>query len=109
VDAAIIGVLFVVILAWWERRRPHQASARLRNQIEDPRLLYGRWVQPRDRCASLWPSLTLPDDPTDVAACTRRSLRAGADFPRELPVVEFRRLEVGLRADVDDEERGRGT
>ena len=33
----IIGVLFVGILAWWERRRPHQASRQAPHIGEDPR------------------------------------------------------------------------
>ena len=33
----IIGVLFLVILAWWERRRPHQASRQAPHIGGEPR------------------------------------------------------------------------
>jgi len=33
----IIGVLFIAILAWWERRRPHQASRQAPHISGEPR------------------------------------------------------------------------
>lgn len=74
----IIGVLFIAILAWWERRRPHQASRR------DPS--WGPEVEsPNPRTishAAREPTLTLPEIRTDVR--TREPVA-----PRELPIVEI--------------------
>ncbi|MBS0422500.1 MAG: hypothetical protein JSR66_32635 [Proteobacteria bacterium] len=94
----IIGVVFVVTLAWWERRRPHQASRQAPHISDDPRpVVTDGWgttegvsgASPRE------PSLTLPEIRTD--ARTRPSAPAPLPIhveraptsPRELPVVEI--------------------
>jgi len=106
----IIGVLFVVILAWWERRRPHQASRQAPHISEDPRpVVTDVWgsAEGIGAASAREPSLTLPEIRTDV----RPPVPAPVHFereptsPRELPVVEIPDDSmVGLRADVDDEE-----
>src|SRR5215467_10518528 len=74
----IIGVLFIAILAWWERRRPHQAP---RN---DPSWgLDGESGSTRPSThANREPTLTLPEIRTE--ARVREPVA-----PRELPVVQF--------------------
>jgi FtsZ-interacting cell division protein ZipA len=105
----IIGVLFVVILAWWERRRPHQASRQAPHISDDPHpVITDGWgsaegmsvASPRE------PSLTLPEIHTDPrtrtetrtradtrtsiegrsSALTREDARTREDAPSPLPV-----------------------
>jgi len=82
----IIGVLFIVILAWWERRRPHQASRQAPHIGGDSRPIvsgdpsWGPEAETANSRVAREPTLTLPEIRTDVR--TR-----GA--PRELPVVEI--------------------
>jgi cell division protein ZipA len=87
----IIGVLFVAILAWWERRRPHQAP---RNN--DPP--WGPDVEsvsaPRAATHAVRePTLTLPEIRADVR--TREPIA-----PRELPIVQ-----IGEDLEAEDEIR----
>ncbi len=82
----IIGVLFVVILAWWERRRPHQASRQTPHISGEPRPVvkddpsWGPEVDSGNPRLAREPVLTLPEIRTEVR--TREA-------PRELPVVEL--------------------
>jgi FtsZ-interacting cell division protein ZipA len=88
----IIGVLFVVILAWWERRRPHQASRQAPHISGEPRPVvnndpsWGPEVETTSPSAGSRvvrePTLTLPEIRTE--ARTRDPFA-----PRELPVVEI--------------------
>jgi cell division protein ZipA len=88
----IIGVLFIVILAWWERRRPHQASRQAPHIGGDPRPVVNNdpsWgpdiesVNPRANPHALRePALILPEIRTEI-----RGREPTA--PRELPVVEI--------------------
>jgi cell division protein ZipA len=106
----IIGVLFIVILAWWERRRPHQASRQAPHISGDPRPVVHNdpsWgpdiesANPRANPHALRePALILPEIRTEV-----RGREPTA--PRELPVVEIPEgSPIGLRIDneQDDEE-----
>jgi cell division protein ZipA len=52
----IIGVLFIAVLAWWERRRPRQASASSASERPAPRDLVGESASRTPREA-----LTLPE------------------------------------------------
>src|SRR5437773_2257399 len=106
----IIGVLFIVILALWERRRPHQASRQAPHIGEEPRsVVTDSWAMDSAR----EPSLTLPEIRTDA----RTDMRSPAQTPppspvhvgreptspKELPVVEIpadEDVEVELAADV---------
>jgi cell division protein ZipA len=106
----IIGVLFIVILALWERRRPHQASRQAPHISEDPRpVVTDNWGV--DSAAAREPSLTLPEIRTDA----RTDVRSPAPMPpsvhfereptspKELPVVEIEAdedVEVELAQDV---------
>jgi cell division protein ZipA len=85
----IIGVLFIAVLAWWERRRPHQASRR--DAHGEPRpIVYNdpSWgpdlepANPRALSSPREPTLTLPEIRTEVR--TREAIPT-----RELPVVEI--------------------
>ncbi len=83
----IIGVLFIVILAWWERRRPHQASRQAPHISGEPRPVVNNdpsWGPEVDSANTLRvarePTLTLPEIRTEVR--TREA-------PRELPIVEI--------------------
>ena len=84
----IIGVLFVVILAWWERRRPHQASRQAPHISGDTRPVvnndpsWGPDVDGPNQRVIREPTLTLPEIRTEVR--TREPTA-----PRELPVVEI--------------------
>jgi cell division protein ZipA len=88
----IIGVLFIVILAWWERRRPHQASRQAPHIGGDPRPVVNNdpsWgpdiesANPRANPHALRePALILPEIRTEI-----RGREPTA--PRELPVVEI--------------------
>jgi cell division protein ZipA len=106
----IIGVLFIVILAWWERRRPHQASRQAPHISGDPRPVVNNdpsWgpdiesANPRPGPhAHREPALILPEIRTEVRGREPTS-------PRELPVVEIPAgSPIGLHADngEDDEE-----
>ena len=113
----IIGVLFLVILAWWERRRPHQASRQSPHISEDPRP-----VSTEDwGTATREPSLTLPEIRTDVRGPAPAPTPVPVHFereptsPRELPVIEIPDdSHIGLRidgdrVDVDDEDVDEGS
>src|SRR5215470_11590262 len=82
----IIGVLFIVILAWWERRRPHQASRQAPHIGGDSRPLVGNdpsWGQEADSSnarVAREPALALPEIRTEVRI---------REAPRDLPVVEI--------------------
>jgi cell division protein ZipA len=98
----IIGVLFVVVLAWWERRRPHQASRQAPHISEEPRTaVTDSWASDTAR----EPSLTLPEIRTD--ARTQAStpppivhVEREPTSPKELPVVEVPDDSlIGLRVD----------
>src|SRR6201999_883514 len=88
----IIGVLFIAILAWWERRRPHQASRQSPHISGEPRPIVSSdpsWGPEVDSPASRTaphtlrePTLTLPEIRTE--ARTRQPVAS-----RELPVVEI--------------------
>jgi cell division protein ZipA len=88
----IIGVLFIVILAWWERRRPHQASRQAPHIGGDPRPVVNNdpsWgpdiesANPRANPHALRePALILPEIRTEVRG-------REPTVPRELPVVEI--------------------
>jgi len=70
----IIGVLFLVALAWWERRRPRQASGAL-----------GRSA-PRESATEV-PARPLREPPLMLP-----EVRAGEPLGSELPVVELTEL-----------------
>lgn len=107
----IIGVLFVVILAWWERRRPHQASRRAPHISEEPRPVAAEdWGT--SASVAREPSLTLPEIRTDarpVAHSAPWTVDRERTSPKELPIVEIPDDSlIGLRVDdgpeVEDEE-----
>jgi cell division protein ZipA len=98
----IIGVLFIAGLAWWERRRPRQASASSASERPAPRDLVGEsgTRAPRE-------SLTLPEmrarEPLVPRELTVVDL---AETPR-VPVLEPRPTSPHLqRADAADAEDG---
>jgi cell division protein ZipA len=98
----IIGVLFVVVLAWWERRRPHQASRQAPHMGGEPRPVvsddpsWGPDIASANPRVAREPTLTLPEIRTEVRT------REPTAPPRELPVVEIPDDSmIGLR--VDDE------
>jgi cell division protein ZipA len=105
----IIGVLFVVVLAWWERRRPHQASRQAPHIGGEPRPVvnddpsWGPDIASANPRGARDPTLTLPEIRTDV----RTREREPTAPPRELPVVEIPDDSMfGLRVDdaaVDEE------
>src|SRR5215831_10038340 len=72
----ILGVLFIAVLAWWERRRPRQASGALERALSRE----GSADAPARRVRE--PPLTLPE------VYVREPVAA-----RELPVVESMREE----------------
>jgi cell division protein ZipA len=101
----IIGVLFIVILAWWERRRPHQASRQAPHIGGEPRPVVNNdpsWgpdiesANPRANPHALRePALILPEIRTEVR--TREPTAS-----RELPVVEIPGDSLlGFRADSE--------
>jgi cell division protein ZipA len=97
----IIGVLFVVILAWWERRRPHQASRQSPHISGEPRPVvnddpsWGPDIASANPRVVRDPTLALPEIRTEVRAREPTS-------PRELPVVEIPDDSlIGLRVDGD--------
>jgi len=75
----IVGVVFIVILAWWERRRPRQASGALER------------ASPRESTAELPPRLVREPPLTLPEMRVREPLAT-----RELPVVAATRVEVSL-------------
>ncbi len=88
----IIGVLFIAILAWWERRRPHQASRQAPHISGEPRPVVTNdpsWGTDGDSGgprsgprANREPTLTLPEIRTEVRA--REPVAS-----RELPIVQI--------------------
>ncbi|MFL6605143.1 MAG: cell division protein ZipA C-terminal FtsZ-binding domain-containing protein [Steroidobacteraceae bacterium] len=108
----IIGVLFIAILAWWERRRPHQASRQAPHIGGEPRPVVSNdpsWGPDIDSGNSranpnaLREPLILPEIRTEVREARGRE----STVRRELPVVEIPASSpIGLRADneEDDEE-----
>jgi cell division protein ZipA len=106
----IIGVLFLLILAWWERRRPHQASRQAPHIGSEPRPVVGddaSWGPDAGSGNSRLarePALTLPEIRTEV----RLPLRdREPTSPRELPIVEIPEdALIGMRVEGehDDEE-----
>jgi len=108
----IIGVLFVVILAWWERRRPHQASRQAPHISEEPRpVVTDSWAADNVR----EPSLTLPEIRTEARSPAAPTpppsvhVQREPTSPKELPVVEVPEDAVlGLRVegepDFEDDE-----
>jgi len=98
----IIGVLFVVILAWWERRRPHQASRQAPHISEEPRPVAAEdWGT--SASVAREPSLTLPEIRTDarpVAPSAPWTVDRERTSPKELPIVEIPDDSmIGLRVD----------
>jgi cell division protein ZipA len=103
----IIGVLFIAILAWWERRRPHQASRQAPHISGEPRPIvtndpsWGPDIESANTRAN--PNtqrepLILPEIRTEVRG--REST-----VRRELPVVEIPAgSPIGLRADNDEDD-----
>ena len=106
----IIGVLFVLILAWWERRRPHQASRQAPHIGGEPRPVvsddasWGPDAGSGNSRVARDPALTLPEIRTEV----RMPLRdREPTSPRELPIVEIPEDSlIGMRVEGehDDEE-----
>ena len=101
----IIGVLFVVILAWWERRRPHQASRQAPHIGGDPRPVvsddasWGPDAGSGNSRVVREPALTLPEIRTEVRTPVREREPTS---PRELPVVEIPDDSlIGLRVNRD--------
>ena len=106
----IIGVLFVLILAWWERRRPHQASRQAPHIGGDPRPVVGddaSWgpdAGSGNSRVAREPALTLPEIRTEVRMPVRDREPTS---PRELPIVEIPEDSIiGMRVEGehDDEE-----
>jgi cell division protein ZipA len=106
----IIGVLFVLILAWWERRRPHQASRQAPHIGGEPRPVVGddaSWGPDSGSGNSRVvrePALTLPEIRTEVRIPLRDREPTS---PRELPIVEIPEdALIGMRVEGehDDEE-----
>ncbi len=92
----IIGVVFVAVLAWWERRKPHQA-ARDAGQVR-PNLSEPTWgPEPEAPAVRTFrePTLTLPEiRPREPVAV------------REVPVLEITDDSlIGLRVDGDPVEQ----
>jgi cell division protein ZipA len=106
----IIGVLFVLILAWWERRRPHQASRQAPHIGSEPRPVVGddaSWgpdAGSGNSRVAREPALTLPEIRTEVRMPVRNREPTS---PRELPIVEIPEDSlIGMRVEGehDDEE-----
>ena len=103
----IIGVLFIAILAWWERRRPHQASRQSPHISGEPRPIvtndpsWGPDVEPANSRPTPHivrePTLTLPEIRTE--ARTRGPVPPRRPVTtRELPIVQ-----IGDEVDSDKE------
>jgi cell division protein ZipA len=104
----IIGVLFIVILAWWERRRPHQASRQAPHISGDPRPVVNNdpsWG-PDIESANTRPSPHALREPALILPEIRTEVRGREPTsPRELPVVEIPAgSPIGLHADNDDDD-----
>jgi cell division protein ZipA len=104
----IIGVLFLVILAWWERRRPHQASRQAPHIGGDPRPVVGddaSWGPDAGSGNSRLvrePALTLPEIRTEVRLPMRDREPTS---PRELPIVEIPDdAVIGMRVEGEHED-----
>jgi cell division protein ZipA len=106
----IIGVLFVVILAWWERRRPHQASRQAPHIGGEPRSVvnddasWGADGAAGNSRVIRDAALTLPEIRTEVRSPPSvRDREREPTSPRELPVVEIPDDDslVELRVDRD--------
>jgi cell division protein ZipA len=106
----IIGVLFVLILAWWERRRPHQASRQAPHIGGEPRPVVGddaSWGPDAGSGNSRVvrePALTLPEIRTEVRIPVRDREPTS---PRELPIVEIpgdALIDMRVEGERDDEE-----
>jgi cell division protein ZipA len=105
----IIGVLFVVILAWWERRRPHQASRQAPHIGGEPRppvsdeTSWGTDGAAGNSRVSLEPSLALPEIRTEARSpAPVRDREREPTSPRELPIIEIPEDSlIGLRVDGD--------
>lgn len=106
----IIGVLFVLVLAWWERRRPHQASRQAPHIGGEPRPVVGddaSWGPDSgsgNSRVAREPALTLPEIRTEVRMPVRDREPTS---PRELPIVEIPEDSIiGMRVEGehDDEE-----
>jgi cell division protein ZipA len=111
-------VLFIAILAWWERRRPHQASRQAPHIGTEPRPIVKNdpsWgpdidsANPRANPQALRePALILPEIRTEVRGREPTS-------PRELPIVEIpdsspigmsagnERVEAAITAEEEEE------
>jgi cell division protein ZipA len=109
----IIGVLFVIILAWWERRRPHQASRQAPHIGEEPRPVAAEdWGT--NASAAREPSLTLPEIRTESRSSAavpppQVHVERERTSPKELPIVEIPDdsligLRVEAEPDFEDEE-----
>jgi cell division protein ZipA len=104
----IIGVLFLLILAWWERRRPHQASRQAPHIGGETRPVVGdeaSWGPDAGSGNSRVvrePALTLPEIRTEV----RMPLRdREPTSPRELPIVEIPEdALIGMRVEGEHED-----
>jgi cell division protein ZipA len=90
----IIGVLFIVVLALWERRRPHQASRQAPHIGEEPRpVVTESWAA--DSTARE-PALILPEIRTDARSpAAPVHVDREPTSPKELPVVEIPDEDVG--------------
>ena len=104
----IIGVLFLVILAWWERRRPHQASRQAPHIGGEARPVVGddaSWGPDAGSGNSRIgrePALTLPEIRTEVRLPVRDREPTS---PRELPIVEIPADSViGMRVEGEHED-----
>lgn len=81
----IIGVVFIAVLAWWERRRPHQASRESlgegveKHGVGSPDTGWGFDTERSGPRLQREPTLTLPEI----------RVREPASTPQELPVVEI--------------------
>ena len=71
----IIGVVFVAVLAWWERRKPHQAAREagpVRPSLSE--LTWGAEPEPAPGRTFREPTLTLPEVRTREPVAQRRQL-----------------------------------
>ncbi|MBV8852404.1 MAG: hypothetical protein JOZ93_18750 [Sinobacteraceae bacterium] len=92
----IIGVVFVAVLAWWERRKPHQAArdaGQVRPSLTEP--TWGAEPEPPAPRVFREPTLSLPEiRPREPVAA------------REVPVLEITDDSlIGLRVDGDPVEQ----
>jgi cell division protein ZipA len=87
----IVGIVFIAALAWWERRKPHQAS---RDKGES----HAAGKEPQWTSSGDQPALRSVRDP-DLVLPEMRARETGP--PRELPIVEIGDDDslIGLRVD----------